>query len=165
RAGETDPTGEPVPQTFRDVLRKAHDVDEAVVLVKSRRPIVPHMLLVADGSGRAVVIERVAHAEAFVREAKAGTLPLTNDLEWPHASDPNNPGLRESTSTSPRRARLDALLEHLPDAATLQQAVAILGDKRGPDGAPRSLGHRSTIDALIASPSVAIDVTAGEVWV
>src|SRR5690606_25763133 len=63
------------------------------------------------------------------------------------------------------RARLDALLENVPDAATVQHAVEILRDKRGPDGAPRSLGHRSTIDALIATHSVAIDVTAGELWV
>jgi isopenicillin-N N-acyltransferase like protein len=165
RAGESDPKGEPVPQTFRDVLRSARSVEEAVAIVKSRRPIVPHMLLVADGAGRAVVIERVPHKEAFVREAGATTLPLTNHFEGPHAGDPKNLEVRERTSTLPRRERLDALLENVPAAPTVQHAVEILRDKRGPDGAPRSLGHRSSIDALIATHSVAIDVTAGDLWV
>lgn len=165
RAGETDPTGEPVPQTFRDVLRHARSTEEAVAVVKSRRPIVPHMLLVADATGRAVVIERVPHEPAFVREAPGRALPLTNHFEGPHAGDPKNLEVRERTSTLPRRARLDAILENVPAAPTVQHAVEILRDKRAADGASLGLGHRSAIDALIATHSVAIDLSARELWV
>jgi isopenicillin-N N-acyltransferase-like protein len=43
--------------------------------------------------------------------------------------------------------------------------VAILRDKRGPGSTELPLGHRSAIDALIATHSVLMDTTARILWV
>jgi hypothetical protein len=43
--------------------------------------------------------------------------------------------------------------------------VSVLRDKRGLGGVELPLGHRSAIDALIATHSVVMDLTARELWV
>lgn len=165
RAGETDPRGEPVAQTFRDVLGRASSTEEALALIGERRPIVPHMFLVADATGDAAVAERVPHEPVHVRRGDGNVLPLSNHLEGPHAADPKNQQVRERTSTLPRRARLDALAENVPDTADVSWMVSVLRDKRAPDGSELPLGDRSAIDALIATHSVVLDATGRSLWV
>lgn len=164
RARETTSEGEPVVHTTRALLSEAHDVDEAIALLGRRRAMVSHILMLADAKGRAVVVERAPNEAPFVREMVGDTLPLTNHFEGPLAADPKNARVREATSTLPRRARLDELLadERPIDAA---RAVEILRDKRGPGATALPFGHRSTLDAAIATHAVVMDSTDKTLWV
>ena len=165
RAGEPTTEGEPVAQTVRALLRKAHTTAEAVAMLADRQPMVSHMLLVADATGDAVVVERVPGQPLHLRKPDGPTLALTNHLEGPMASDPKNQQVRQATSTLPRRQRLDELLAALPRPTQVGDVVSILRDKRGPGGAELPLGHRSAIDALIATHSVVMDTSGRELWV
>ena len=164
RARETREDGEPVVHTIRSILAEASTVDEAIAIVRDRKPMVSHILLVADGSGDAAVIERAPGEEPFVRRQSGPRLPLTNHFEGPLASDPKNQSILAHTSTRSRRARLDELLTRdAPlDAAGI---VDILRDKKAPGGEERSLGDRSTIDAVIATHGVVMDTTDRILWV
>ena len=71
---------------------------------------------------------------------------------------------RQGTSLA-RRARLEELLQEHRGTLDVASAVAILRDKKGPGGAERSLGHRATINPMIATHSVVADVSAGVLWV
>lgn len=165
RAGEARATGEPVAQTVRDVLATARTTREALALIGKRDPMVPHMLLVVDATGDAAVVERIPARPAFVRRpAGAKNVPLTNHLEGPGADDPKNIDVIQNTSTIPRRQRLDELLQNVPASASVQDAVSILRDKRGAGGVELALGHRSAIDALIATHSLVMDTTARQLW-
>ncbi|MCA9618616.1 MAG: hypothetical protein KC731_06335, partial [Myxococcales bacterium] len=53
RAGDSRSHGEPVAQTIRELLATTHTTREALALLDHRDPMVPHMLLVADGTGDA----------------------------------------------------------------------------------------------------------------
>jgi hypothetical protein len=64
-----------------------------------------------------------------------------------------------------RRARLDTILANLPDSVDVQRAVQILRDKRAADGSALPLGHRSAVDALIATHSLVMDATERVLWV
>jgi isopenicillin-N N-acyltransferase-like protein len=92
-------------------------------------------------------------------------VPLTNHLEGPLAKDPANLRVEATTSTWPRRKRLDELLANLPPGATVQDAVRVLRDKLGPGGERLPLGDRRTLDALIATHGVVMDATAKALWV
>jgi isopenicillin-N N-acyltransferase like protein len=164
RARETTSEGEPVVHTTRALLSEAHDVAEAIELLRTRRAMVSHILMLADAKGRAVVVERAPGEPPFVREMEGDALPLTNHFEGPLASDPKNLRVREATSTLPRRARLDELLsDKRPiDAA---RAVEILRDKKGAGGDALPFGHRSTLDAAIATHAVVMDSTDRTLWV
>jgi isopenicillin-N N-acyltransferase-like protein len=164
RARETSEDGEPVVHTTRAILAEASTVDEAIAIVQSRKAMVSHILLVADASGDAAVIERAPGEAPFVRRATGLKLPLTNTFEGPFATDPKNLSILAHTSSKSRRSRLDELLA--PDAPLDPPSIVdILRDKNGVDGLPRTLGDRSTIDAVIATHGVVMDSTARILWV
>lgn len=164
RAKEAQPSGEPVVHTVRDVLGRARTTAEAVDILRAKAPMVPHMILLVDAAGDVAIVERVPGAEPFVRRGR-GKVPLTNHLEGPLAADPANRRVEETTSTWPRRRRLDEILANLPPGATVQDAVRVLRDKSGPGGERLPLGDRRTLDALIATHGVVMDATAKALWV
>ena len=67
RAREPRVEGEPVVFALRDVLERAHDVDEAVALLKTQPVMVSHLVLVADAKGRSAIVERAPDVPATVR--------------------------------------------------------------------------------------------------
>jgi hypothetical protein len=167
RAREPRTRGEPVIFTLRDVLQRAHDVDEAVAILRAQDVMVSHLVLVADARGKSAVVERAPGAEAFVRPAEdPARVALTNHFEGPLASDPRNVAVKERTTTLARRARLDAILASLaPHEADAARAVAILRDHQCAGDASCALGDRRAIDALIATHGVVADTTDRALWV
>lgn len=164
RARETRAEGEPVVHTTRAILSEAATVDEAIDLLEQREPMVSHILLLADATGATAAIERAPGEKPYVRRAEGDILPLTNHFEGPCSSDPKNQSVRQKTSTLPRRARLDELLAE-QEPIDARRAVAILRDKKGPDGEELPLGHRSSLDAVIATHAVVMDSTSRVLWV
>lgn len=156
--------GEPVPHTMRDLLGAARTTREAVAILKTKEPMVSHILMIADASGDVAIVERAPGEPIFVRRG-AGKVPLTNHFEGPLATDPANQTVETVTSTRPRRLRLDEILANLPKGASVEQVVGVLRDRKGVGGTELSLGNRRAIDALIATHSVVMDATARVLWV
>jgi isopenicillin-N N-acyltransferase-like protein len=164
RARSPRPVGEPVVHTTRDVLAHAHTTAEAIEIVRNRPAMVSHLLMFADASGDVAIVERAPGEPIHVRRGR-GKVPLTNHFEGPMAADPANRRVEVTTSTRPRRMRLDELLEKLPQGSNVEQAVAILRDKHAVGGADLPMGHRRAIDAIIATHGVVMDATARVLWV
>lgn len=164
RARQAKPQGEPVVHTMRDLLGLARTTAEALEILRARPPMVPHMVMLIDAGGDAAIAERVPGEAMFVRRGQ-GKVPLTNHLEGPLMDDPANKRVEATTSTWPRRRRLDEILANLPAGATVQDAVAVLRDKKGIGGETLPLGDRRTLDALIATHGVVMDATAKALWV
>jgi hypothetical protein len=164
RALKPRAVGEPVVHTMRDVLGSAKTTQEAVALLRERSAMVSHLVMIVDPSGDVAIVERAPGAEPFVRGGRA-KVALTNHLEGPLSADPANLRVEAQTSTWPRRRRLDELLTALHPGATIDDAIAILRDKKGVGGAPLPLGDRRAIDAIIATHGVVFDATARAVWV
>ncbi len=164
RARDTRAQGEPVVHTTRALLSEASTVDEAIALLEQRQPMVSHILLLVDASGASAAVERAPGEPLHARRPEGSLLPLTNHFEGALADDPKNQRVREVTSTLPRRARLDELLTD-PAPIDVQRAVAILRDRKGAGGEELPLGHRSALDAVIATHAVVMDATARTLWV
>ncbi len=164
RARTPKSVGEPVVHTTRDVLAHARTTAEAIEIVRNRQAMVSHLLMFVDAAGDVAIVERAPGEPIHVRRGR-GKMPLTNHFEGPLAMDPANIRVETTTSTKPRRLRLDELLQKLPRGSNVQDAVAILRDKKGVGGVDLPLGHRRAIDALIATHAVVMDATAKVLWV
>jgi len=165
RAREPQPVGEPVVHTMRELLGRAKSVAEAIAILEKTEVMVSHMVMLADAKGEVAIVERAPGAPIFVRHKKGDKTPLTNHLEGPLAKDPHNRMVETVTSTRARRLRLDEILENLPAGASVEDAVGVLRDRKGIGGIELPLGHRRTIDALIATHGVVMDTTARDLWV
>lgn len=164
RARTPQPVGEPVVHTTRDVLAHARTTAEAIEIVRQRPAMVSHLLMFADASGDVAIVERAPGEAIHVRRGR-GKVPLTNHFEGPLATDPANIRVERTTSSRPRRMRLDELLEKLPAGSNVESTVALLRDKKAVGGVELPLGHRRTIDAIIATHAVVMDATERVLWV
>jgi hypothetical protein len=164
RAGPVHTSGEIVIHELRRLLSDARTTDEAVRLLAQTDPLVSHIVILNDAEGRAVVVERVPGAKPFARPLP-DRATVTNHLEGPFAADPKNQRVRAESSTLARRARGDELLSSLDHAATAEDAVRLLRDRRGPRGAALPLGDRQAVDALIATHAVVMETRARKLWV
>jgi isopenicillin-N N-acyltransferase-like protein len=164
RARTPQTVGEPVIHTTRDVLAHAKTTAEAIEIIRGRKAMVSHLLMLADASGDIAIVERAPGEPIHVRKGR-GKVPLTNHFEGPLAADPANHRVEATTSTRPRRMRLDELLEKLPAGSNVEAVVGILRDKKTVGNVDLPLGHRRTIDAMIATHSVVMDSTARVMWV
>jgi hypothetical protein len=168
RGGSPEAVGEPVVHALRRVLSTARDTDEALRALAEQPAMVSHILILSDERGRAAAVERVPHQPNFVRflPSKAAT---TNHFEGPGAADPKNLNVRAQTSTLPRRTRADELLARLParlsTSDAVNDAIALLRDRKGPGDQDLALGDRSAINALIATHGVVMDTKHRVLWV
>lgn len=162
RAREPAESGMPVVFSLRAALSEARTAEEAAKILSAQSVMVSHIVFVADGSGRALVVERAPGVPAYVRDARA----VTNHFEGPLASDPKNEAVRRTTTTLARRARIDELLAAVPPhAATPASVVGMLRDHGCAGDAGCPLGDRRAIDAFIATHGVVFDTTARTMWI
>ena len=168
RGGTPQAEGEPVVHALRRVLSSAHSTTEALQALAERPAMVSHIVILTDASGRAAVVERVPAQPNYVRFLP-GKSATTNHFEGPGESDAKNLTVRRTTSTLPRRSRGDELLARLParvsSADAVNDAVAMLRDRKGLNEANLALGDRSAINALIATHGVVMDTKQRVLWV
>jgi isopenicillin-N N-acyltransferase-like protein len=167
RAREPSTTGMPVAFSLRETLENAHDTAEAITILSRQSVMVSHLVFVGDAKGRFVVVERAPGTQAFVREgADPARVAVTNHFEGPLGGDERDVRVRETTTTLPRRARVDELVGAVaPHSADVTRAVSMLRDHGCASGATCQLGDRRTIDAFIATHGVVFDLTAKTAWV
>lgn len=158
--------GTPVALVVREVLQRAATLADAEAIVRRAEVFVSDLYLVADGGrGEAIVIEKSPERTA-VRRMQSGAISVANHFETgDFAADSGNAEYMRTGTSIARRARLAELVHGGAGALDLAAAVAILRDRRGAAGATLELGDRRAIDGLIATHSVAADVTARELWV
>lgn len=150
----------------REVLQHARTIEEARTIIQRRRVFVSALFLVGSRKdGRFVVIEKTPDTLA-VREA--GDQPwivcanhyLTDALK----DDPLNEQFKRVDTSVSRYDRMRELIEGASGPVDAAQCAAFLRDRRLPGGAFPGNGHRSTLNSLIATHSVVMDLTAGVFW-
>jgi hypothetical protein len=165
RAGEPRSQGVPLPFVLREVLGRAHSLEEAIAVAREQPVMVSHILFLGDGqTGRTAVIER-SPSQFAVRRFPPGVSFVTNHFLSPElAGDPRNREVERSSTTLARYQRL-AELAGARTAFGEPELVSLLRDRQGPGGARLAPGDRRAIDAGIATHSVIADATAGVLYV
>ncbi|MBU0553008.1 C45 family peptidase, partial [Myxococcota bacterium] len=158
--------GTPTTVLLRRVLMQARSLDDAVEIMTSAPTFVTDIITLADGKTGEVRVLEISPRRHAQRHAARGLIWATNHLLHPtFAADQENQKRLAEGTTGRRFERLGELLAARHGRLSVEESVAILRDRRLPGGRPAPLGHRGTLDAMIASHSVVFDLTSLTLWV
>ena len=158
-------TATPVAMVARDVLQQAHNLTEAMEIIRNAKVFVSTLWLVGSrADGKFVVVEKTP-AATQVREADGDAIVCANHFLTPGLKDSerNKSYAAEATSLS-RFQRMTELLSAARGELDAARAVEMLRDRNLPGGGFPGNGHRATINALIATHATVMDLTDGIFW-
>ena len=161
-------TGTPVALMLRQVLQYASSLDEAVDLISKTQVCVSDAYLVADGkTGRAIVVEKSPNRTAVRRPGEGeDTLVCSNHFLAPEMIDlPGNREYMRNGTTVARFDRMQSLLKEQHGTLAPETCATILRDRKVPGDGPAGWGNAASINCMIATHAVVMDVTEGVVWV
>jgi isopenicillin-N N-acyltransferase like protein len=167
-AARTDDKGEdgmPVEILVREILENAHNLDEAIAMIKKTPVMVPDFYLIGDGkTGESAVVER-SPRRVEVRRSKDVTLLANHALLPAFQGDAENDRLKRYMTSGARHKRVEELVKQHHGQIDPRRALEILRDKKGAGGVALALGNRNALDAIIATHGVVVDATALHIWV
>jgi isopenicillin-N N-acyltransferase like protein len=155
--------GQPVALIARDVLENARSLKDAIAILEHARPLGAASYVIVDGSARRwAVVEKSPEKSVTLSSPP----PVIGDLLTADAfkDDPINDQARRTQPGAQRVLRAQELLRAAPPTA-IEQAAAVLRDRRGLGGATIALGHRTAIDDLGAAHVALFDPSALVIWV
>jgi len=158
-------TATPVALLARDVLQKAHNLAEALEIVRGAKVFVSTLwLLGARADGKFVVVEKTPE-KTCVREPEGDTIVSANHFQTPglDGDERNRRYLGEATSL-PRATRMAELLRGGAGAINAPRAAEFLRDRRLPGGHFAGNGHRASLNPFVATHSTIMDLTDGIFW-
>jgi tetratricopeptide (TPR) repeat protein len=158
-------TATPVAIVARDILEHAHNLTEALEILRSAKVFVSTLWLMGSrADGKFVVVEKTPNATQ-VREPEGDSIVCANHFQTPGLRDDarNQNYLREATSGS-REARLTELMQKTNGLISVARAVGFLRDRDLPGGVFAGNGHRATLNAFIATHATVMDLTDGIFW-
>src|SRR5262249_41094120 len=146
-------------------LQQAHNLTEAVDIIRSNRVFVSTLWLVGSGTdGKFIVVEKTPDV-TNVREPDGDTIVSANHFQTNRLKDDhrNQRYIAEATSL-PRYRRMSELIQTNRGSINPTRAAEMLRDRRLPGGKFVGNCHRSTINALIATHGTVMDLTDGVFW-
>ncbi len=157
--------GTPVAFVARKILQEAHNLDEAVRIIREAKVFVSTLWLIGSrADGKFIVVEKTP-GTTNVREPVSDTIVCPNHFETAGLKDLalNTNYIAEATSVS-REQRLLELLKQNGGAIDVAHTVSFLRDRDLPGGVFAGNGHRGSLNAFIATHAVVMDLTAGVFW-
>jgi predicted choloylglycine hydrolase len=157
--------GTPVAMVARDILQKAHNLEESLKMLRAAKVFVSTIWLVGSrADGKFVVVEKTPDI-TNVREADGDSIVCPNHFETDGLKDGerNTNYMVEATSVS-REARLKELIRLFHGTISAAQAADFLRDRKLPGGLFAGDGHRGSLNAFIATHAVLMDLTVGIFW-
>jgi hypothetical protein len=158
-------TATPVAFVAKDILQRAHNLSEALEILRQAKVFVSTLwLLGSRADGRFIVVERTPDA-THVREPESDWIVCANHFQTPALrEDPHNQKYILEATSSSRQARLTELLEQSRGALNATRTADILRDRDLPGGVFAGNGHRGALNALIATHATVMDLTSGIFW-
>jgi tetratricopeptide (TPR) repeat protein len=158
-------TATPVAMVAREIMEKAHNLDEALKILRDAKVFVSTLWLVGSrADGKFVVIEKTPNA-TNVREPEVNTIICANHFETPGLKDdPRNTNYMVEATSISREMRLKELLRESDGKIDPAQAVEFLRDRSLPGGIFAGDGNRATLNAFIATHATVMDLSDGIFW-
>ena len=157
-------TATPVAMVARDIMQKAHNLDEALKILRDAKVFVSTLLLVGSrADGKFVVVEKTPSLTQ-VREPEGESILCANHFQTAGLKDdPRNTNYTADATSTMRQARLEELMKHAP-AIDPARAVEFLRDRKLTGGVFAGNGHRATLNALLATHATVMDLNEGIFW-
>ncbi|HVU07697.1 MAG TPA: C45 family autoproteolytic acyltransferase/hydrolase [Verrucomicrobiae bacterium] len=160
-----DETATPVAIVAREIMEHAHNLDEALKILRADKVFVSTIWLVGSrADGKFVVVEKTP-ATTNMREPGGDSIVCPNHFETSGLKDDarNTNYMNEATSVS-REKRMLELLKQNDGKINAPLAVKFLRDRDLPGGIFAGNGNRGTLNAFIATHAVVMDLTDGIFW-
>jgi isopenicillin-N N-acyltransferase like protein len=150
----------------REVLQYAHHLDEAQQIIQRSRVFVSALFLVGSRrDGTFVVIEKTPAHTVVRQPAGRGVIICANHYLTPDLKDdPMNLKFLATDTSRPRYERMQELLDSAVGKLDVPASIAILRDRRLAGGEFAGNGHRASLNPLIATHAVVMDLTTGIFW-
>lgn len=154
--------GTPAAIVAREILERAHNLAEATKILQDAHVFVSTLWLIGSrADGKFIVIEKTPEATQ-VREPVTNQILCANHFMTGGMKDmPRNTVFMSDSTSVSRYARASELLT---GTVTIARTVEILRDRNLPGGQFAGNGHRSSLNADIATHATALDLTAGIFW-
>jgi isopenicillin-N N-acyltransferase like protein len=158
-------TATPVAMVARDLLQQAHNLTEALELLRSAKVFVSTLwLLGSRADGKFVVVEKTPE-KMNVREPAGDTIVSANHFQTAGLQeDKRNQRYLEEATSLPRYTRMTELVQGASGTINAVRAVEILRDRKLPGGRFAGNGQRATLNAFIATHATVMDLTGGIFW-
>ncbi len=158
-------TATPVAMVARDVLQKAHNLDETLKLLREAKVFVSTLWLIGSrADGKFLVVEKTPDV-TNVRPPDGDFIVSANHFQTdPLKDDQRNLRYLEEATSRPRFERLTELLTNASGKISPTLAAEFLRDRKLPGGKFAGNGHRATLNALIATHATVMDLTDGIFW-
>ena len=155
----------PISLLARAIVQHAKNIEEAIAIAQQHEVFVSESILIGSAAdGKAVIIEKAPDG-MDVFDPDNGLVVCSNHYQSERFStlEVNEANKRESDSM----ARFKRMM-HLVDSTTKldpTNAVDILRDRKGTDGADVGLGDPSTINQLLAHHAVVMQPEKRRIWI
>jgi hypothetical protein len=159
--------GTPTCLVARELLQHAHNLAEATEIIRRRQVFVSALFLVGSRvDGRFVVVEKTPERMAVREPAQSeDTIVCANHYLTPDLKDdPINAEFKRVDTSVSRFERMTELLRESGRSLDAERTAMVLRDRRLPGGRLAGNGHRGSLNPLIATHAVIMDVTAGLFW-
>ena len=158
-------TATPVAMVAREILEKAHNLDESLKILRGAKVFVSTIWLVGSrADGKFIVVEKTPDV-TNVRESIGDSIICPNHFQTDGLKDdPRNTNyMAEATSVS-RETRLKELLATAHGKISAAATVEFLRDRKLPGGIFAGNEHRATLNAFIATHATVMDLSDGIFW-
>jgi hypothetical protein len=158
-------TATPVAIVARDVLEHAHNLTEALAILRGAKVFVSTIwMLGSRADGKFIVVEKTPDSTQE-REPQGDMIVCANHFQTPGLrDDPRNLKYEQEATSVSRETRLTELMQRTNGLITASRAAEFLRDRNLPGGAFPGNGHRGTLNALIATHATVMDLTDGIFW-
>jgi hypothetical protein len=158
-------TATPAAIVAREVLQRAHNLAEAMTILRNAKVFVSTIWMVGSrADGKFVVVEKTPDSTQE-REPGNDSIVCANHFETPGLrDDPRNQTYTNEATSLSRHERMTELIQASNGPISVARAVEFLRDRDLPGGVFAGNGHRATLNAFIATHATVMDLTDGIFW-
>ena len=161
--------GTPSTLLITKALQESETAQDAVKIIEETPTLISDIYWVVDPYGSLFQVEKTPKKVRTIKRISAHAA-ANHFVHEDFKNDKVNAQRRDNLTTKSRLRRAQSLADRMEnnqfqDHTLAQEMVKSLRDKRGSDGQRLHLGHRSAIDALIATHSVVYDAKNSRVYV
>ena len=156
--------GTPTTLVLLEALQAGATAEEAVEVIRKAQTVITEIFVVTAPGAPLYVVEK-SPERVVVREHREA-VAVANHLEgeaW--KGDKINAYRRDELTSAARHTRATEIAKELAAWKTVSAADIVAGLRDKLAGGRAQLGHRSAIDALIATHAVVYDSAKGQLWV
>lgn len=156
----------PISILAREILQYAKNIDEALVIAKSRKTFVSESLMIGSAEdGKVILIEKTPLQIELFETEQQGYVTCTNHYQSKSfLKDKINRDNIEKSASLYRFTRLNQLLSKY-SKIDIVEAAEILRDQKGIDDCNIGLGNEKTLNSLVAHHAVIFKPNELKAWV